>query len=93
MGTQRQTLVVLGASGNLTTRLLLPGLGMLLAGDPGRHVEVWGVGREAITPGAWAAKVSNALVRGGCSEERAAEVAGAARYLALDVTTSTTSAA
>lgn len=86
MGTQRQTLVVLGASGNLTTRLLLPGLGMLLAGDPGRHVEVWGVGREAITPGAWAAKVSNALVRGGCSEERAAEVAGAARYLALDVT-------
>ena len=40
-----QRLVILGASGDLTKRLLLPGLGTLLANDTGRQVEVWGVGR------------------------------------------------
>ena len=37
-----QRLVILGASGDLTKRLLLPGLGTLLANDTGRQVEVWG---------------------------------------------------
>lgn len=83
---ERQTLVVLGASGNLTTRLLLPGLGMLLTGQPDRQVDVWGVGRDPMAPGAWAARVTSALMRGGCSEERATELAASSRYLTLDVT-------
>ena len=86
MSAERQTLVVLGASGNLTTRLLLPGLGMLLTGQPDRQVDVWGVGRDPMAPGAWAARVTSALMRGGCSEERATELAASSRYLTLDVT-------
>lgn len=81
-----QTLVVLGASGNLTSRLLLPGLGKLLAGDEARQVDVWGVGREPMEAAAWGARVSSALVRGGCSEDRAIEVASTSRFLTLDVT-------
>ena len=33
----RQTLLILGAGGDLTARLLLPGLGSLLASDSGRQ--------------------------------------------------------
>ena len=86
MTTDPQRLVILGASGDLTTRLLLPGLGMLLATDHDRHVEVWGVGREPLGPAAWGAKVGNALVRGGCDEERALAVVTASRYVQVDIT-------
>lgn len=82
-----QRLVVLGALGDLTKRLLLPGLGMLLATDSEREVEVWGVGRDALPPTAWGAKVGNALVRGGCDDERAEAVVGASHYVQADITT------
>ncbi len=81
-----QRLVVLGASGDLTKRLLLPGLGMLLANDGDRHVEVWGVGREALEPTEWGARVGNALVRGGCDDDRALAVVAASRYVQIDIT-------
>lgn len=81
-----QRLVILGASGDLTKRLLLPGLGRLLASDGEREVEVWGVGRETLEPTAWGAKVGNALVRGGCDDDRAMAVVAASRYLTLDIT-------
>lgn len=82
----RQTLVVLGASGNLTSRLLLPGLGMMLRDEPDRQVDVRGVGRERVEPTAWGARVAASLVRGGCSEERAMEVAANSYYDTCDVT-------
>lgn len=81
-----QRLVILGATGDLTARLLLPGLGMLLAKDDHRQVEIWGVGREPMEPTAWGAKVGNALVRGGCDDDRALEVVSASRYVQLDIT-------
>lgn len=80
-----QRLVILGASGDLTKRLLLPGLGTLLAADVDRHVEVWGVGREPMAATSWGAKVGNALVRGGCDDERALAVVAASRYVQVDV--------
>ncbi|HZK05229.1 MAG TPA: glucose-6-phosphate dehydrogenase [Actinomycetaceae bacterium] len=86
MSLDAQNLVVLGAAGNLTSRLLLPGLGKLLAGDPERRVILWGTGREPMEASAWGARVSSALVRGGCSEERAIEIATESRFLSLDVT-------
>ena len=39
------TLVILGASGDLTRRLLLPGIGSLLAQEPDREVRVIGADR------------------------------------------------
>ena len=39
------TLIVLGASGDLTSRLLLPGLGEVLALQPERQVRVIGSAR------------------------------------------------
>nr|NLD40908.1 glucose-6-phosphate dehydrogenase [Actinomycetales bacterium] len=86
MNPEAQHLVVLGAAGNLTSRLLLPGLGRLLAGDPSREVELWGVGREPMEAAAWGARVSSALVRGGASEDLAIDVASKSRFISLDVT-------
>lgn len=80
-----QRLVIRGATGDLTKRMLLPGLGMLLASDADRRVEVWGVGREPLEPAAWGAKVGNALVRGGCDDDQALAVVSASRYLQVDV--------
>ncbi|MDO4917937.1 glucose-6-phosphate dehydrogenase [Kocuria sp.] len=42
-----RTLVILGASGDLTARLLLPGLGSLLHQDPDREITVIGSARDA----------------------------------------------
>ena len=41
-----RTLVILGASGDLTARLLLPGLGFLLAIQPEREITVIGSARD-----------------------------------------------
>ena len=86
MTESQQRLVILGASGDLTKRLLLPGLGMLLANDGARHVEVWGAGRDALEPTEWGARVGNALVRGGCDDDRALAVVAASRYVQIDIT-------
>jgi glucose-6-phosphate 1-dehydrogenase len=43
------TLVILGAGGDLTKRLLLPGVGQLLASGRGRPFHLIGVGQEAMT--------------------------------------------
>lgn len=45
----RTTLVIFGASGDLTSRLLLPALGQLLVREPERRVEVIGSGTDAWT--------------------------------------------
>lgn len=55
------TLVILGAGGDLTSRLLLPGLASLLASTRGRPMRVVGVDREARSDEAWRARVSTAF--------------------------------
>ena len=40
------TLLILGASGDLTSRLLLPALGELLTREPDRHVHLRGAGMD-----------------------------------------------
>lgn len=44
--TDATTLVIFGASGDLTARLLLPALGQLLTHEPSRHVRLIGADRE-----------------------------------------------
>ncbi len=56
-----ETLVILGAGGDLTSRLLLPGLASLLASTRGEHIRLIGVGRAPLTDARWRALVSTAF--------------------------------
>ena len=47
--TDATTLVILGAGGDLTARLLLPALGQLLTREPSRAVRIVGADREEWT--------------------------------------------
>ncbi|BFM25264.1 glucose-6-phosphate dehydrogenase [Microbacterium sp. che218] len=47
------TLIILGASGDLTSRLLLPALGQLLTREPGRSVRLHGAGMDDWTDEHW----------------------------------------
>ena len=46
-------LVILGASGDLTHRLLLPGLGTLLKAQPKRKVHLVGASADELTQEQW----------------------------------------
>ena len=82
----RPTLAILGAGGDLTERLLLPGLGSLLARDPGRDVTVVGSGRSGMDDDEWRGLVRSALREGGCGPDQADRIAATTRFVALDVT-------
>ena len=56
-----RTLVILGASGDLTSRLLLPGLATLLQSEPDRRVRVLGAATEDFTASQWAKRVRASL--------------------------------
>ena len=72
---QPVTLVILGASGDLTHRLLLPGLGTLLRTRPDLDVKLVGAAFEALDEAEWRKRVSEALADGGCRVERAERMA------------------
>ena len=80
------TLVILGASGDLTHRLLLPGLGTLLRARPDLDVRLVGAAYDTLDQGEWRKRVSEALADGGCRVERAERMASETRYTQLDVT-------
>lgn len=84
MTSRIDTLLVLGAGGDLTQRLLLPGLAGLLAGDRGRPLQLIGVGREEMTDRAWKDRV-----RGAFADHRGKLVTRAVketRWITADVT-------
>ncbi|GAA2952989.1 glucose-6-phosphate dehydrogenase [Microbacterium schleiferi] len=61
MADQTTTLVILGASGDLTSRLLLPALGQLLSRQPGRQVRLRGAGMDDWTDEHWRETVRTAF--------------------------------
>src|SRR3954447_1889970 len=67
MTTQIQTLVVLGADGDLTRRLLLPGLASLLGSDwgDGRAIQLLGAGLSELSDKQWRGRVEDAFADGG----------------------------
>ncbi|WP_226343735.1 glucose-6-phosphate dehydrogenase [Agilicoccus flavus] len=79
------TLVILGASGDLTKRLLLPGLGTLLQHQPQRRVRLVGAANEQLSESDWRARVTNALGEGGCPDDRAERLASTATYRRTDL--------
>jgi glucose-6-phosphate 1-dehydrogenase len=87
MPTRIDTLLVLGADGDLTRRLLLPGLAALLASDwePRRRLLVLGAGLGELDERSWQRRVADAFGEGG-SGRRVADTAKRSRYRTCDVT-------
>ncbi|MBA8814625.1 glucose-6-phosphate dehydrogenase [Frigoribacterium faeni] len=59
--TESATLLILGASGDLAARLLMPGLGGLLHHEPERRVQLVGAGTEEFDDEAWRAHVAESF--------------------------------
>ena len=81
MPTRSVTLVILGASGDLTHRLLLPGLGTLLRAKPDYDIRLIGASSDDLTESEWRDRVRSALTEGGCRTERADAMAAASGCL------------
>lgn len=80
------TLVIFGASGDLTKRLLLPGLGQLIESGVGQDLLVVGIGQEAISTRAWRARMLASFASGGAEGRMAKAVAERSIYRKADVT-------
>ncbi|MHC5795940.1 glucose-6-phosphate dehydrogenase [Lacisediminihabitans sp. FW035] len=80
------TLVILGAGGDLTKRLLLPGLGQLLGSSRGYDLRLIGVGFDPMTDVEWRSRVAESFAAGGVASTRATSVAKNSVYLQADVT-------
>ena len=81
-----QTLVIVGAQGDLTSRLLLPGLGGLIAGPPERDIALVGSGRGSWTDEHWRSVVVEAFAAGNAQGPAVDAVAATARYISADAT-------
>lgn len=79
------TLAVLGASGDLAERLLLPGLATLLETNPEYDVTLVGCAVEELPQDAWAERV-RAAMSGKCPRSSIERVIANTRYEQLDVT-------
>lgn len=81
-----QTLVVLGANGDLAARLLLPGLGGLVAASSLDGLHLVGSDRGDGSDEAWRTLVAGAFAEGGASGAAVDAVVRDARYVAADAT-------
>ncbi|WP_405218784.1 glucose-6-phosphate dehydrogenase [Agrococcus sp. Ld7] len=80
------TLLILGASGDLTSRLLLPGIATLLRAEPDRRVQVVGADLRELSEDDWHDRVRTALQLDGVIGTAAKAVLGSTRYVAADAT-------
>lgn len=85
MADQATTLLILGASGDLTSRLLLPGLGTLLAVEPERRIRVVGADRAEMSTKEWHDTIRTALEGAEVPEDRVEELLTSADYVQADV--------
>ncbi|NED65442.1 glucose-6-phosphate dehydrogenase, partial [Streptomyces sp. SID10244] len=74
---------MLGATGDLTSRLLLPALEQLLALEPERDVRLVGVGRREVSDDQWRDRVREAFGDG--PAPAAARLADSTTYLQADI--------
>jgi glucose-6-phosphate 1-dehydrogenase len=81
-----QTLLILGASGDLTARLLLPGLGGLLASDDGIELLLLGSAAEDWDDERWRKQVAESFKAADAEGPAVEAVASKARYIAADAT-------
>ncbi|WP_433161038.1 glucose-6-phosphate dehydrogenase [Kribbella sp. CA-247076] len=81
-----QTLLIVGARGDLAARLLLPGLGALLANGYAEGVSLVGSDVEDWDDESWRVRVMEAFADAHADGERAVAVARSSRYVRADVT-------
>ncbi|NYT95583.1 glucose-6-phosphate dehydrogenase [Salinispora sp. H7-4] len=83
-----QTLLLLGASGDLADRLLLPGLGRLVATGPGArsNLTLLGSGADDWDDERWRRRVADAFAAAGATGPRVKELVRTTCYLPADVT-------
>ena len=86
MSSPRHTLVILGASGDLTARLLLPGLGQLISKRPDLDLELTGVGTMPMTPAQWRKRVTASFNAGGADAKAVSSLIAASTYRVADAT-------
>ncbi|WP_375426218.1 glucose-6-phosphate dehydrogenase [uncultured Friedmanniella sp.] len=87
MSTPIKTFLLLGASGDLAGRLLLPALGQLLDAEPERRsVVLVGAGSEAWDAGTWEDRVRTSFGSASVSEDTVSSVLAGTRYQQVDVT-------
>ncbi|MEV6813392.1 glucose-6-phosphate dehydrogenase [Micromonospora sp. NPDC051296] len=82
----RQTLLVLGASGDLTGRLLLPGLGRLVASGAAPALTLIGSGMDDWDDERWRRRVADSFASVGADGPLESEVVRGTRYVPADVT-------
>ena len=80
------TLIIFGASGDLTQRLLLPGLGQLLDSKRGADFKLIGVGQDKLSDSVWRSRVSSSFKAGGAKGARSQKLARETTYVQADVT-------
>jgi glucose-6-phosphate 1-dehydrogenase len=85
-GTVQQTLLILGASGDLTARLLLPGLGALIASGEVEDLLLIGSGTDDWDDERWRTQVTDAFAAQKAAGAQVDAVAKGARYLQADIT-------
>lgn len=86
MAASEQTLLILGASGDLAARLLLPGLAGLLASGSDIKMTLLGSGAEDWDDERWRKRVADSFAQSGESGPELDRVAKETRYLKADVT-------
>ncbi|WP_307783843.1 MULTISPECIES: glucose-6-phosphate dehydrogenase [unclassified Salinibacterium] len=79
-----ETLIILGAGGDLTSRLLLPGLASYLGGGEAQKLTLIGVDRQEMDDAAWQKRVATSFAAQ--ASPAADAVASAAHYVQADVT-------
>ncbi len=80
------TLLIFGASGDLSGRLLLPALGQLLTREPERRVTLIGTGAESYTEAEWVDRVRQSFATVDASGPAVDAVLGTTSYQTSDVT-------
>ena len=80
------TLLILGASGDLTARLLLPALGQLLTEQHLRRVRLVGSGSADLTPAQWRAIVTTSFATADASGACVDHLLATTEYRKADVT-------
>lgn len=80
------TLLILGASGDLTKRLLLPGLATLLGSKKGRPLQLVGAGMEELGAKEWRDRVTASFESSGATGRLLTETARKSTYHQADVT-------
>jgi glucose-6-phosphate 1-dehydrogenase len=85
-GSPVRTLLVLGATGDLAARLLLPGLGRLLDLEPERALHLVGSGMQDWDDERWQTRVRDSFATVDARGAAATTATGSARYVRADVT-------